>query len=104
MCCVFDSKIEAELDAGCCVFDSKIETELDAECCVFDSKIEEELEVEDSKADILAKEQHFNENCCMRCFSRFFFIFNAKVSDRHKLAIAVANIVRDNIQSRVWVS
>ncbi|ELT90291.1 hypothetical protein CAPTEDRAFT_76093, partial [Capitella teleta] len=42
-------------------------------------KIEEELNEEDVKATILAKKgSSFNENCCVRCFSRFFFIFNQK--------------------------
>lgn len=44
------------------------------------SKIEEEIKTESSKAEILAKDgSSFNENCCVRCFSRFFFIFNQKV-------------------------
>ncbi|CAH1789793.1 unnamed protein product [Owenia fusiformis] len=43
------------------------------------SKIEEEIRDEKTKVNILAKQQNFNDNCCMRCFSTFFFIFNRRV-------------------------
>ena len=47
-------------------------------CC---RNLENEITEEDTKAQIISKKPDFNENYCMRCFSRFFLIFNPKVKN-----------------------
>ncbi|XP_060597174.1 uncharacterized protein LOC132751058 isoform X2 [Ruditapes philippinarum] len=42
------------------------------------SKIEEVVNEEESKTEVLTKQQKFNENCCIRCCQTFGFIFNRK--------------------------
>jgi len=46
-------------------------------CFVF-SKIEEDIHEEESKTELLTKQQKFNENCCIRCCRTFGVIFNRR--------------------------
>ncbi|KAK6166404.1 hypothetical protein SNE40_023104 [Patella caerulea] len=41
-------------------------------------QLEEKVEQEETKTTILAEKKKFNENCCIRCFQTFGFIFNRR--------------------------
>ncbi|XP_013412510.1 titin [Lingula anatina] len=43
------------------------------------SLIKEEISEESTKTTILAKQKNFNDNCCMRCFRTFVFLFRSRV-------------------------